>query len=110
WNFPLAILTGMAAGPVAAGNTVVLKPASATPVIGAKFMEVMAEAGLPPGVINFVPGSGSEIGDFLVAHPRTRFISFTGSMEVGLRINELAAKPQRSEEHTSELQSRENLV
>ena len=97
WNFPLAILTGMAAGPVAAGNTVVLKPASATPVIGAKFMEVMAEAGLPPGVINFVPGSGSEIGDFLVAHPRTRFISFTGSMEVGLRINELAAKPQEGQ-------------
>lgn len=97
WNFPLAILTGMTAGPVVAGNTAVLKPASATPVIGAKFMEIMAEAGIPSGVINFVPGSGGEIGDFLVSHPRTRFISFTGSMEVGLRINELAARHQEGQ-------------
>ncbi|BAS26589.1 L-glutamate gamma-semialdehyde dehydrogenase [Limnochorda pilosa] len=97
WNFPLAILTGMTTGPVAAGNTVILKPASATPVIGAKFMEVMEEAGLPPGVINFLPGSGGEIGDFLVSHPRTRFISFTGSMEVGLRINQLAAEPHEGQ-------------
>jgi len=97
WNFPLAILTGMTTGPVAAGNTVVLKPASATPVIAAKFMEIMAEAGIPAGVINFVPGGGGEIGDFLVSHPRTRFINFTGSMEVGLRINELAARRQEGQ-------------
>ncbi len=94
WNFPLAILAGMTTSAVVAGNTVVLKPASAAPVTGAKFMEVMEEAGIPDGVINFVPGSGSEIGDFLVAHPKTRFVSFTGSRDVGLRINELAAKHQ----------------
>jgi 1-pyrroline-5-carboxylate dehydrogenase len=91
WNFPLAILAGMTMGPVAAGNTVVLKPASNTPVIGAKFMEVVAEAGFPGGVINFLPGSGGEIGDPLVDHPRTRFVNFTGSKEVGLRIAERSA-------------------
>ncbi len=92
WNFPLAILVGMAVGPVAAGNTIVLKPASATPVVGYKFMEVAIEAGIPPGVINFLPGPGGEIGDTLVDHPRTRFINFTGSKEVGLRIAERSAK------------------
>lgn len=92
WNFPLAILTGMTSAAIVAGNTVVLKPASSTPVMGAKFAEVMEEAGLPDGVLNFCPGSGSEIGDYLVADRRTRFISFTGSMQVGLHINELAAK------------------
>jgi 1-pyrroline-5-carboxylate dehydrogenase len=94
WNFPLAILTGMTASAIVAGNTVVLKPASPTPVMGVKFMEIMAEAGLPPGVVNFLPGDGGEIGDALVTHPRTRFVSFTGSRDVGLRINELAAKHQ----------------
>ena len=86
WNFPLAILVGMTVGPVAAGNTVVLKPASNTPVLGAHFMDIVAEAGVPDGVINFLPGPGSEVGDFLVDHPDTRFINFTGSKEVGLRI------------------------
>ncbi len=86
WNFPLAILVGMTIGPVAAGNTVVLKPASNTPIVGWGFMEVLAEAGIPPGVVNFLPGPGSEVGDSLVDHPRTRFINFTGSKEVGLRI------------------------
>jgi 1-pyrroline-5-carboxylate dehydrogenase len=91
WNFPLAILSGMTVGAVVAGNTVVLKPASPTPVIAAKFMEVMEAAGIPPGVINFVPGDGGEIGDHLVSHHLTRFVSFTGSREVGLHINRLAA-------------------
>jgi 1-pyrroline-5-carboxylate dehydrogenase len=91
WNFPLAILAGMAVGPVAAGNTVVIKPASATPVIGAVFMEAVEEAGIPPGVINFVPGPGGEIGDTLVDHPTTRFVNFTGSREVGVRIAGRAA-------------------
>ncbi|MDX2343472.1 MAG: L-glutamate gamma-semialdehyde dehydrogenase [Acidimicrobiia bacterium] len=91
WNFPLAILVGMAVGPVAVGNTVVLKPASNTPVLGAHFMDIVAEAGLPDGVINFIPGPGSEIGDFVVDHPDTRFVNFTGSKEVGLRISERAA-------------------
>lgn len=94
WNFPLAILTGMTSSAVVAGNTVLLKPASPTPVIAAKFVEIMREAGIPDGVINFVPGSGSEIGDYLVDHPKTRFISFTGSREVGVRIFERAAKVQ----------------
>ena len=94
WNFPLAILAGMTIGPVAAGNTVVVKPASTTPVVAAKFMELVGEAGFPPGVVNYLPGAGSEIGDVLVDHPRTRFINFTGSKEVGLRIAERSAKVQ----------------
>jgi len=91
WNFPLAILTGMTSSAVVTGNAVVLKPASPTPVIAAQFMEVMEQAGIPPGVINFVPGDGGEIGDHLVGHRLTRFISFTGSRDVGLHINRLAA-------------------
>lgn len=92
WNFPLAIMIGMTTASLVAGNTVVLKSASTTTVIAAKFMEILEDAGLPAGVVNYVPGSGSEIGDYLVEHPLTRFIAFTGSREVGLRINELAAK------------------
>jgi 1-pyrroline-5-carboxylate dehydrogenase len=94
WNFPLAILVGMSTAAIVAGNTVVLKPSSDTPAIAYKFFEVMQEAGLPPGVLNFLPGPGSSVGDFLIMHPKTRFIAFTGSKEVGLRINELAAKAQ----------------
>lgn len=94
WNFPIAILGGMTMGAVAAGNTVVLKPSSDAPGIAKKFMEVVEEAGLPHGVINLVTGPGSEVGDMLVRHPRTRFISFTGSKAVGLRINELAARTE----------------
>ena len=92
WNFPLAIMVGMTAASIVGGNTVVLKPASTTPVIAYKFFEMLEDAGLPPGVVNFVPGSGAEIGDFLVTHPLTRFIAFTGSRDVGLRIHELSAK------------------
>ncbi len=94
WNFPLAIMVGMTTSAIVTGNTVVLKPASTTPVIAAKFMEILEEAGLPAGVVNYVPGSGGEIGDYLVDHPKIRFISFTGSKEVGLRIYERAAKRQ----------------
>lgn len=94
WNFPLAIMVGMTMGPVVAGNTAILKPASNTPIVAARFMALLKDAGLPPGVVNFVPGGGSEIGDFLVDHPQTRFINFTGSKEVGLRIVERAAKIQ----------------
>ena len=92
WNFPMAILTGMTSAALVAGNTVVLKPSSDSPAIGHLFMEIMEEAGLPPGVVNFLTGSGSAIGDTLVGHPRTRFISFTGSKAVGLGIVELAAR------------------
>ncbi len=94
WNFPLAILTGMASAAIAAGNTVVVKPSSESPMMGWLLADIFRSIGLPEGVFNLVIGSGSEVGDFLVAHPRTRFIAFTGSMEVGLRIHELAAKPQ----------------
>ncbi len=74
------------------GNTILLKPADAAPVVAAKFVEVMEEAGLPNGVLNYIPGDGAEIGDFLVEHPKTRFVSFTGSRAVGRRIYERAAK------------------
>lgn len=93
WNFPMAILTGMTVAAIVTGNAVLLKPASDTPSIGYRLVEIMREAGLPDGVLNYIPGSGSEIGDYLVQHPKTRMIAFTGSKEVGLRINELAAKP-----------------
>lgn len=68
WNFPFAIMAGMTTAAVVSGNTVLLKPASTTPVVAAKFMEVLEEAGLPAGVVNFVPGNGSEVGDYLVDH------------------------------------------
>ncbi len=92
WNFPLAILVGMTVGPIAAGNTVVLKPASNTPMVGWGFMQVLEQAGVPAGVVNFLPGPGSEVGDTLVDHPSTRFINFTGSKEVGLRIAQRSSK------------------
>ncbi|MGA9120678.1 MAG: L-glutamate gamma-semialdehyde dehydrogenase [Bacteroidota bacterium] len=94
WNFPLAILTGMTSAALVTGNTVVLKPSSDSPLTGWMFMEVMKEAGLPPGVVNFVSGPGGAVGDTLVMHPKTRFISFTGSKEVGMHIYEVAAKVQ----------------
>ena len=91
WNFPLAIAVGMSSAAIAAGNTVVLKPASVTPTIAWKYAEAFYDAGLPPGVLNFCPGSGPTFGNRIVEHPQTRFITFTGSMEVGLGINALAA-------------------
>ena len=94
WNFPCSILTGMTMAPVAAGNAVIVKPASNTPVIAYKLFEMMEEAGVPAGVVNYLPGGGGEIGDFLVKHPQTRFVAFTGSKAVGVRINEHAAKLQ----------------
>ena len=94
WNFALAILTGMTSAAIATGNTVLLKPSSDSPLKGWMYFDLMREVGIPPGVINFVPGPGGSFGDALVAHPRIRFISFTGSKEVGIHINELAAKVQ----------------
>lgn len=94
FNFPLAIMAGTTVAAIVAGNTTLLKPSNNTPVVAAKFVEVMEEAGLPDGVLNYIPGSGSEIGDYLVDHPKTRFVSFTGSREVGCRIYERAAKVQ----------------
>ncbi|MCG3125398.1 MAG: 1-pyrroline-5-carboxylate dehydrogenase 2 [Phycisphaerae bacterium] len=92
WNFPLAICTGMTSAALVAGNTVVLKPASASPVIAAKMVEVFEQAGLPPGVLSFVPGPGGAMGDTLVDHLQTRIVAFTGSKEVGLRIFEKCGK------------------
>ena len=92
WNFPLAIMAGMTAAAFVTGNTVVLKPSSDAPTIAYKFFEVLEESGLPAGVVNFMTGSGAEVGDVVVDHPKTRFIAFTGSKEIGLRINERAAK------------------
>ncbi|MBI4464334.1 MAG: L-glutamate gamma-semialdehyde dehydrogenase [Acidobacteria bacterium] len=94
WNFPLAILVGMTTASWVSGNTVVLKPSSDSPAIAAQFVSVMEEAGLPAGVVNFLSGPGSVAGNTLVQHPKTRFVAFTGSKEVGLGINEIAAKPQ----------------
>ena len=94
WNFALAILTGMTSAAIVTGNTVVLKPSSDSPLTGWKYFEIMEEVGLPVGVLNFVSGPGGAVGDTLVAHPKTRFISFTGSKEVGIHINETAAKVQ----------------
>jgi 1-pyrroline-5-carboxylate dehydrogenase len=92
WNFPLAITVGMTVASIVAGNTVVLKPSSDAPTIAYKFLEALEEAGMPPGVVNFLPAPGGVVGDILVGHPRTRFVAFTGSKDVGLHINELAAK------------------
>jgi 1-pyrroline-5-carboxylate dehydrogenase len=92
WNFAGAIMMGMTTAAIVSGNTVLLKPSSDSVVIAAWFVDLLTEVGVPKGVVNFIPGSGSEIGDLIVSHPKIRFISFTGSKEVGLRINELAAK------------------
>jgi 1-pyrroline-5-carboxylate dehydrogenase len=92
WNFPLAILCGMTTAAIVAGNTVVLKPSSDSPAIGYRFMEVLEEAGLPAGVVNYLTGPGAAVGDHLVQHPQTRFVAFTGSKPVGLGISEKASR------------------
>jgi RHH-type proline utilization regulon transcriptional repressor/proline dehydrogenase/delta 1-pyrroline-5-carboxylate dehydrogenase len=92
WNFPLAILTGMAAAALVAGNTVILKPAEQSGIVAAKLMECLQAAGAPAGVVNFLPGDGDEIGPTLVTHPDVALIAFTGSLKVALAINEQAAK------------------
>ena len=92
WNFPLAILTGMTAAALVAGNTVIIKPAEQSTIVGAKLMECLQAADVPPGVANFLPGVGEEIGPTLVGHPNVALIAFTGSLKVALMINEQAAK------------------
>jgi RHH-type proline utilization regulon transcriptional repressor/proline dehydrogenase/delta 1-pyrroline-5-carboxylate dehydrogenase len=99
WNFPLAILTGMATAALVTGNTIIMKPAEPSAVIGAKLMEVMQHAGLPKGVANFLPGVGREIGPTLVGHPDVAMIAFTGSLGVGLWINETASKANPQQDH-----------
>ena len=97
WNFPGAITLGMTVAAIVAGNTVVLKPASTSPMIAWQLVRILEEVGLPAGVVNYLSGSGGKIGDALIEHPRIRFVAFTGSREVGLRIHELAAKPQKGQ-------------
>ncbi len=92
WNFPLAILTGMMSAAVVTGNAVIVKPSDQTTVIASRLMDLLAEAGFPPGVVNLLTGRGSVVGEHLVLHPRVDFIAFTGSMEVGLRIWECAGR------------------
>ncbi|MCK5741990.1 MAG: L-glutamate gamma-semialdehyde dehydrogenase, partial [Chlorobi bacterium] len=98
WNFPFAIMLGISSAAIASGNTVVMKPSSDTPMMAKLFVDIMREVGLPEGVLNFFVASGAQAGDYMVQHPKTRFISFTGSMEVGLRINKLAADKTSDEQ------------
>jgi len=91
WNFPCAIMAGLVVASIVSGNTVILKPSSDSPTIAAKFVELLEEAGMPEGVVNFCPGAGASFGDAVVAHPKTRYVAFTGSREVGLHINKTAA-------------------
>ena len=97
WNFPNAIALGMTGASLVSGNTVILKPSSDSPTIAAKFFEALEEAGMPAGVVNFCPGSGATFGNGLVSHPKTRFIAFTGSRDVGLDIHMRAAQPQKGQ-------------
>jgi RHH-type proline utilization regulon transcriptional repressor/proline dehydrogenase/delta 1-pyrroline-5-carboxylate dehydrogenase len=92
WNFPMAILTGMVSAALVTGNTVIMKPAEQSAVCGAMLMEMFEEAGVPPGVLNFLPGKGRVIGQHLVDHKDVHMIAFTGSREVGLRIWESAGQ------------------
>jgi len=92
WNFPCAIMAGMTLASIVCGNTVIVKPSSDSPTIAAKFVELLEEAGMPEGVVNFCPGAGSNFGNAIVTHPKTRYVAFTGSREVGLDINKRAAE------------------
>lgn len=97
WNFPLAIATTLTVAPIVTGNTVVLKPSPRAPVMSAKLVSILEQAGLPPGVVNLVTGEDAVLGDFLVDHPQVRFIGFTGSKNVGLRVLGRAAVRQEGQ-------------
>src|SRR6185369_14742088 len=99
WNFPLAIITGMAAAAIVTGNTVINKPAEQSSVMAYVVQELFEEVGLPPGVLNYLPGFGDEIGPTLVEHPDTALIAFTGSQAVGCAINAQAAKTPQGQDH-----------
>jgi len=103
WNFPLAILTGMLAAALATGNTAIVKPSSQTPVIAARFIELLQQAGIPDGVVNFLPGEGASLGEYLVCHPGVHLIAFTGSMETGCRIRQLAAENMDAQRHVKQV-------
>ena len=99
WNFPLAILTGMLSATIVTGNTAILKPSSQTPVIAARFIQLVHETGLPPGVVNLVPGSGELIGEYLARSPDVHLIAFTGSEAVGTRLIQTGAQIQPQQRH-----------
>ena len=99
WNFPLAILTGMLSATIVTGNTAILKPSSQTPVIAARFIELIHQVGLPPGVVNFLPGRGDSIGDYLARSPQIHLIAFTGSEAVGTQLIQLGAQIQAQQHH-----------
>jgi betaine-aldehyde dehydrogenase len=92
WNSPITLSCNKIAAALAAGNGVVLKPASYTPTCGIELGRIALDAGVPPGILNVIPGAGSKIGDTLVSHPLVRMVSFTGGTDVGRRISELAGK------------------
>lgn len=99
WNYPIAIATGMTVAALVTGNCTLLKPAEASSVIAAKIAEVLLEAGIPQGVFQYVPGKGSVVGSYLVNHPQTHTIAFTGSQEVGCRIYADAAILRPGQKH-----------
>jgi RHH-type transcriptional regulator, proline utilization regulon repressor / proline dehydrogenase / delta 1-pyrroline-5-carboxylate dehydrogenase len=99
WNFPFAIATGMTVAALVAGNCTLLKPAETASVIGAKLTEILVEAGIPQGVFQFVPGKGSQVGAYMVKHPDTHIIAFTGSRQVGCQIYADAAIVQPKQKH-----------
>ncbi len=92
WNFPLAIPTGMTVGALVTGNAVILKPAEQAPAVAEQLVEALQAAGLPSGVLSFLPGAGEEVGAALVSHPAVDVVAFTGSKDVGLSIIEAAAR------------------
>jgi RHH-type proline utilization regulon transcriptional repressor/proline dehydrogenase/delta 1-pyrroline-5-carboxylate dehydrogenase len=99
WNFPLAILCGMTSAALVAGNTVIMKPAEQSSIIAAHLMTIFQEVGVPPGVVNYLPGVGEEVGPVLVGHPDVALIAFTGSKGVGLTINRQAAETPEGQDH-----------
>jgi len=103
WNFPLAILTGLVVAPLVAGNCVIMKPAEQTSVIGGVLMDLLTEAGVPAGVLNFLPGFGEDVGAHLVGHPQVDFVAFTGSRAVGTKIWETAGKTQPGQQNLKQV-------
>lgn len=99
WAFPLALLANMTAAALAAGNTVVMKPASSTPIVASKLSEILHDLGLPPGVLNFLPGPGKTIGRHLVRHPDVNLIAFTGSRDVGTEVLRVAPEASPTQQH-----------
>lgn len=99
WNFPLAILVGMLSATIVSGNCAILKPSSDTPVIAARFIRLLLDAGVPPGVVGYLPGPGRAVGEYLVDHPHTHLVAFTGSREVGCHLLQRAAVVHPGQRH-----------